>query len=78
MSDRFPGSKREARREARAYVYNICAAMLEAQYNTAPENREGWMFGGLEEEDDRRLVYEEIKRLESELLKRGAKLRDER
>lgn len=64
--------------EARAYVYGVCAAMLESQYTTHPENVEGWMFGGIVNEFDRRRVTKEIKRLEAQMLKRSAKLRTPR
>lgn len=67
--------KRKPSTMARAYVYAITAAMLEAQYSTEPEATEGWMFGGIEHEPDRRRLLKEIKRLEKEMLSRAAKLR---
>jgi hypothetical protein len=61
---------------ARAYVYGVCASMLEHQYASSPENREGWMFGGVEDAEDRRRLLLEIKRLEAEMYRRAARARN--
>lgn len=58
---------------ARAYVYGVCAAMLNDQYMNSPENIEGWMFGGIENDSDRELVLAELKRLEAEMDRRANK-----
>lgn len=64
-----------SRRAVRAYVYSVCASMLNAQHATHPENVEGWMFGGVEGEEDRAAVLAEVKRLECEMADRAAKAR---
>jgi homoserine kinase len=49
--------------------------MLRDQYESHPENVEGWMFGGVEHEEDRRLVMAQVKQLEAEMGRRATKLR---
>lgn len=57
--------------QARRYVYQILVAMLDAQLNHHPENIEGWMFGGIEHEADRRRVSKEIRRCMADFARRG-------
>ena len=66
---------RKASTAARAYLYGVVASMLEAEYATSPANREGWVFGGIENDFDRRRLLKELKKLEAEMLRRARKLR---
>lgn len=58
--------------QARRYVYSILVAMLDSQLNHHPENVEGWMFGGIETEPDRRRVAKAIKAVQADFTKRAA------
>jgi hypothetical protein len=52
---KFGGANgRKPQAEARRYVYAVAATMLENELGE--HQRNGWMFGGLEEEPDRRRV----------------------
>ena len=64
---RFAGVFRRPSAEARSYVYGVLCAMLESELT--PDQRDGWMFGGIEMEPDKRrlrtaigLVMKELRR----------------
>lgn len=61
---------RKPQTEARRYVYNVIAAMLENEFNE-PDCYDGWMFGGIEQEPDRRRLTKAIKSVIAEMLRKG-------
>jgi hypothetical protein len=61
---------RKAQTMARAYVYNVLVAMLDNE----PNEPEGWMFGGIENEFDRRRLTKAIRQVQDELRKKAEKL----
>lgn len=61
---------RKPQTEARRYVYRIIALML--SHELRDENRDGWMFGGVEQEQDRRRVEKAIKSVRSEMKRKAA------
>lgn len=69
MSERRFASRRDVRR----YVLNVMAAMLENEFNL-PDFHEGWMFGGIENEDDRKLLVTEIRIFVAELIAKAARI----
>jgi hypothetical protein len=64
MSDAKP--KRKGRRRflsrtsVRRYILNVCAMMLENEFNE-PDCDEGWMFGGVTNLDDKKLLADELR-----------------
>lgn len=69
-----PVGRRKASTMARAYVYQVVYAMLDDQLNNHPENVEGWMFGGIENEFDRQRLTKEIRQLQAEMARRSKKI----
>ena len=68
---RFNGaSGRKPQTEARLYVYSVMVAMLENEFN-APDNTEGWMFGGIENDFDRRRLTKAIKAVAAEMTRKA-------
>lgn len=61
------GSKPQT--EARKYVYNVLVQML--QQELSPDENEGWMFGGIYDEPDQRLLRKTIKAVMSEFRRKG-------
>ena len=57
--------------QARRYVYGVLVAMLHSQLHHHPENVEGWMFGGIENDADRRRVKRAIERLQKEFSRKA-------
>lgn len=55
--------------EAKRYVYRIIYRMLERELS--PEERDGWMFGGVEFPSDRRNLTKAIKAVMKEMKRRG-------
>lgn len=67
---KFDGSSgRRPSAEARSYVYRVLAASLE----TDLVDRDGWMFGGIENDADRRRVRRAAEKVIKELLSKGAR-----
>ena len=62
-----------SRKSVRRYMLNVNSMMLENEFN-APDCREGWMFGGVENEEDRKLLETEIRIYIAELLAKAKKL----
>jgi hypothetical protein len=60
----------KVRTHARRYVLNVTAAMLENEFNE-PDFHEGWMFGGVENDEDRKLLAQEIHIFVAELLRKA-------
>lgn len=60
---------RKPQTEARKYVYNVLSQMLECELS--PDENEGWMFGGIEDDFDRRRLKKAIKAVISELKRKG-------
>lgn len=73
MSDlKFSGDgKTKPSTQARKYVYRVIGAMLDHQLSDNTENREGWIFGGIDNEFDRRRLTAAIKRIQLEMYKKG-------
>ena len=68
---KFPKG-REGVTAARKYLYGVLWSILD--YELSPDNLgklEGWVFGGIETEHDKKLLVEAVERLQSELLKRS-------
>jgi hypothetical protein len=53
--------------EARRYVYLVLASMLAREL----EDDEGWMFGGIEDESDRRRLGKAIRAVRVEMKRKG-------
>lgn len=67
---KFDGSSgRKPETEARKYVYNILVEML--RHELSPEEKDGWMFGGIERDADQQLLRKAIKGVMSEMKRRG-------
>jgi hypothetical protein len=65
---KFDGSTgRRPGAEARRYVYNILATMID---NDLGDNG-GWLFGGMEDEFDRRRVRKAAKLVMAEMSRKG-------
>lgn len=60
---------RKPQTEVRKYVYNVLSQMLERELS--PDENEGWMFGGIEDDFDRRRLKKAIKAVISELRRKG-------
>lgn len=66
---KFDGSSgRKPSAEARRYVYNVLATSIETDLG----DHEGWLFGGLDDEVDRRRVKKAAKLVVAELLRKGS------
>lgn len=63
-----------SRRYARRYLLNVTSMMLENEFNE-PDVHEGWMFGGVENEEDRKLLATEIRIFIAELLAKAGRIR---
>ncbi len=73
MNQRFNGQTgRKPQTEARRYVYGVLCAMLDSEFND-PDFHEGWMFGGIEHEPDRRRLTKAIKLVRAELARKAKK-----
>lgn len=59
---------------ARQYVYSVLASMIEAEINDQYDGAEGWMFGGIDNEFDRRRLDKELKKTKAKMLKRAEEL----
>lgn len=67
---RFNGdSGRRPQAEARRYVYGILATMLE--HELTPEERDGWIFGGIEFDADRRRLKRAVRDVVAVLRKKA-------
>lgn len=65
---RFDGSTgTRPQTEARRYVYAIVATMLEHE----PSDPDGWIFGGIEREEDKRRLRKAIRSVSSEMRKKA-------
>lgn len=62
-------SGRRPSAEARRYVYRVLAAALDEDLN----DRQGWVFGGMDHDVDRRRAWKEAKKIIAELLRKGAR-----
>jgi len=60
-------SGRKPQAEARRYVYAVLVAVLNNEFN----ERDGWMFGGIEDEFDRRRLTKAIKAVAVEMLRKS-------
>ena len=61
---KFSGeSGRAPQAEARRYVYAVLVSVLENEFN----DDEGWMFGGIETEPDRRRLTKAVHAVQKEL-----------
>jgi len=67
VSALFVGSR--PRSQARKYVYSVLSLMLEQELN--PDEKEGWVFGGIDDERDRMLLKKAVKMLIREFEKKG-------
>jgi len=65
----FSNGGRKAQTEARRYVYNVLWMMLEHELN--PDERDGWMFGGIEHDADKRRLTKAIRVVMAELSRKG-------
>jgi len=69
---KFDGSSgRKPQTEARRYVYDVIVQMLDAQLTHEPERTEGWVFGGITNEFDRRRVTKAIKAVQVEMRRKA-------
>lgn len=67
---RFSGSTgRQPQAEARRYVYNVMCAMLANEFS--PDQRDGWMFGGIEYEADLRRLKKALRAVMAELRRKA-------
>jgi hypothetical protein len=58
--------------EARRYVYAVLGAMLEHELSEARNfNHDGWMFGGIEDEADRRRLTKAINLVRDEMRRKA-------
>jgi hypothetical protein len=57
------------RKQARRYVYNVLTMMLDYELT----DREGWMFGGIDNECDRRRLKTAIRAVIREMTKKAKK-----
>jgi len=62
---------RKPNTEARRYVYAILVPMLEHELNS--DQRDGWMFGGIEEEPDQRRLRKAIKAVMVEMRRKASR-----
>lgn len=70
MSLKFKGADgRKPSTEARRYVYALLVPMLE--HELRDEARHGWMFGGIDEEPDKRRLRKAIKAVMVEMRKKA-------
>lgn len=60
---------RRPQTEARRYVYGVLCAML--AHELTQEARDGWMFGGIEQEPDQRRLTKAIKAVIKECRRRA-------
>ena len=69
MADlKFSGANgRKPQTEARRYVYRILFSMLKHELGDV----DGWMFGGIEEEPDKRRLTKAIKAVMVEMRRKG-------
>lgn len=66
---RFDGkSGRKPTAEARRYVYRVLAAVIE----TESRDREGWFFGGIENECDQRRLRKVLPLVGAEMMRKGS------
>lgn len=67
MTLRFDGSSgRKPSTEARRYVYGIISAMLDHELT----DLDGWIFGGIEHEADRRRLSRAVRLVQLEMRRR--------
>lgn len=72
MKLKFDGSRGwKPQAEARRYVYSVLVAMLDHEVSSYPENVEGWMFGGIDNEFDRRRLEKAIRAVQAEMLRKA-------
>lgn len=55
--------------QARRYVYRIMVTMLENELES--NERDGWMFGGIEQEPDVRRLTKAIKEVAAEMFRKA-------
>jgi alcohol dehydrogenase YqhD (iron-dependent ADH family) len=60
---------RKPQTEARRYVYRILRTMLDHEL----QDRDGWMFGGVEREPDVRRLTKAVEAVKKELLRKVAR-----
>jgi len=53
--------------QARVYVYNVLVAMIDSELTES----EGWMFGGIEADADRRRLKRALHKVRAELLRKA-------
>lgn len=63
----------KTRSGVRRYVLNVTTMMLENEFNL-PDFHEGWMFGGVDNPDDRKLLETEIRIFIAELTAKAKRL----
>lgn len=69
MATKFDGSSgMKPSAEARRYIYRVMATALD----TDMTDDEGWVFGGIDCEFDRRRLREAAKRVRADLLRKGS------
>jgi hypothetical protein len=66
---KFPGISRRPSAEARSYVYAIVHAMLDNELGH--DQKDGWMFGGIELEADKVRLRAAIKLVMKEMRRRA-------
>lgn len=54
-------------------MLNVTSAMLENEFNL-PDHHEGWMFGGIENAEDKKLLEQEIRIFVAELLAKARQI----
>lgn len=59
--------------EARAYMFNVMASVIDNELTD--DQKDGWMFGGVDNEFDRRRLTNELKKYKAFVLKRASKLK---
>lgn len=64
---------RKPQAEARRYVYGVLVSMLANERRQGRENGEGWMFGGIEREEDRRRLHKALEAVEKEMERKAYK-----
>lgn len=69
MAIKFDGSSgRKPQTEARRYIYRVMAAAIQ---NEVTGDRDGWIFGGMENESDRRRLLKAADKVYAELMRKG-------
>ena len=63
------GSGRRPSAEARRYVYGVLAQILDNELG--PDEKEGWIFGGVEDELDRRRLTKAVKAVQKEMRRKA-------